>query len=182
MERVLSVSGAIALLFLVASCGPGVPAESEARAWLETDSAKINAIDAEARRYIVSERLLGVAEDGNPMRMEIEMSRERARATFREVGLPRITQEAGALGLQLRLLDGTEDTGTLAGAGTPDPVRKDGNVAAADGAEVDGRKLGWGVYGIDGDDGVREVRGYEVSWEVAIEGRTLGFQAFMQGS
>jgi hypothetical protein len=162
-------------------CGPSVPEAQEARAWFEADSAAIGRFDDAVRRHVESEGLLTTAAADDPNRMSIEAGRERARAGFRESFLPQMTRNAGALGAQVRLLDGPNDTGILGASGTPEPVQTSNNVdARMDGVEVDHKKLGWGVYGIDDADGnARDQRGYEVYWEAGVAGRMLSFRVFM---
>ncbi len=173
-------------LFLLAAslsaCGPSVPDRGEARAWFEADAAKIRSFDERTRRHIGVEALLSQIEQDDPSFLERATLRERARATFRETGLPALEQEAGALGVEIRLLDGSTDTGILAGAGASAPARKDGSVLPEDGEEIDEFHLGWGVYTVDTDEGgTREVPGYEVYWEKVVEGRNLSFRLYMPG-
>ncbi len=174
MAGVMALSGA--------GCGPSVPEAAEARSWFEADEAKIREFDRDVRRYVGVESLVTPIADDNPNFLELGARRERARAGFRETALPEMTRSLGALGAQVRLLGDGDDSGILGGAGTPTPGMKDGSVAAEAGEEIDGRKLGWGVYTVDGEDGgSREVRGYEVYWEAAVEERPIGFRVYMPG-
>jgi hypothetical protein len=181
MVRLLPLLALLAGL-LVCGCGPSVPDGAEARSWFDADLAKIESFDERVRQHIGVESIVTPIAEDDPAFLERGALRERSRARFRETGLPSLARELGALGAQVRTLDGENDTGVLAGAGTPAPPRKEGSVAAEDGEEIDGRKLGWGVYTVDADGGgTREVRGYEVYWEATVEGRTLGFRVYMPG-
>lgn len=175
----LPIFASLLLIFLVA-CGPAAPSEREARTWFEADTARIQTFDDGVRAHIAGQGLIvEIAEDDEFIHEKGALMR-RARATFREIGLPDFTRQAGALRAEVRLLDGGADAGPFAEGGVPPVVREAGTVDAADGFEVAGRKVGWGVYGVEDSDGVlSKQRGYEVYWEAEVEGRRAGFRLFM---
>ncbi|MBW2464272.1 MAG: hypothetical protein JRH11_21665 [Deltaproteobacteria bacterium] len=180
MKRVAHSSIALLIAYFLFACGPTAPTERDARAWFEADQQQIQAFDDGVRAHIEAEGLLVTVTDEEPNALERRTSVRRSRATFREVGLPDYTRQAGALRSEIRLLDGEDDTGTLANAGSSAPVRESGVTPAEDGATLSGRQLGWGVYGIENSEGVLEKkRAYEVRWEVEMQGRRLGFRLFM---
>jgi len=180
MERLLPATALLGLVFLGLACGPSVPTEQEARAWLEADGAEIRALDGSARRYIAEEGLLLTFQEDDPNRLTKIAGRERARAGFRETAFPDMARGIDVLGADLRLIDGPEDVGNLGRSGSPTPVQGSANTRAEDGVEIDGRKLGWGVYGVDVEGGgTRDVRGYEVYWEAGVQGRMVSFRLFM---
>ncbi len=171
---------ALLIAYCLFGCGPTAPTERDARAWFEADQDQIQAFDDGVRAHILAEGLLVTVTDQEPNALERRTAVRRSRATFREIGFPDYTRQVGALRSEIRLLDGEDDTGTLANAGSSAPVRESGVTRAEDGVEVSGRQLGWGVYGIENSEGeLQKKRVYEVRWEVEMQERRLGFRLFM---
>jgi hypothetical protein len=177
----MSIAPIAVALALLASfgCGPSTPTADQARAWAEADRARVEALATRVLGAVESHHLLARVRENDPRFFELEAQREHDRALFRQTVFTGLVRETGVLGARVRLLGDPRDAAVLGEAGTPEPALRDG-VRAADGADFDGKKLGYGVYGVDAEDGgVVDRPGYELEWETTLEGRNLRFTLFL---
>ncbi len=176
---VAPMRSALVLFVALLGCGPSKPTAEQARAWAAADRERVDALASRVLAAVEGGHLLERVAENDPRFFELETQREHDRALFRETRFPTLVRDARLLGARLRLLGDPRDTAVLGESGTPDPTLRVG-VRAKSGVELDGKKLGYGVYGIDGEDGsVVDRAGYELEWETTLDGRNLRFTLFL---
>lgn len=176
----------LVLTTVASGCDPEAPTRAQAEGWARADVGRVDAFAARVLARIEADQLLVNVPENDPRYFERATEREHARSLFRTMTFPSLVREAGfgegrLLGARVRLLAAPDDEEVLGEAGTPDPPLRAG-VRAADGAELDGKKLGYGVYGINRDGGVKDEVGFELEWTSAIAGRNVKLTFFLSGT
>ena len=175
----------------VVGCDPSTPTEVEARAWLEADRSTLETFSSELETALRESQVLEPTQQGRDGDMERVTRRERRLARLREQTLPALLSDPRMIGVELRIRPETPEPESdlppelmeemLGRAGSAPPPHKNDIVRAADGATVDGRQLGWGVYQVEDDGGDWAYhRGYELAFAITSGARSVDAILFMQ--